>query len=127
MRRLVGAGVAVVFCAAVFGVPGIIAKGLVERPVANANFGVVFDYILKLAPRLALDHTHPVNRTEQGGGGTLAPIRCLRITSGARGWLCAALSPDGERFAAAWTVPRPDARPQQLILSDRDDSTVPNP
>lgn len=127
MRRLTGIAVAVAFCAAVFGVPAIIAKDLVQRPVAEANFRAVFNYVLRLAPGLRLDRSSPVDRSLDAGGGSRAPIRCLRITQGSRGWLCASLSSDGERFAAAWVAPTPTARPPRLLLADDDNTTPPNP
>lgn len=126
MKRLLVAFAALLAIGIMVAAPALVAKDLVERPVANRNFDYVFAYIERLSV-LRVDRARPVNRRLSGEGGSAVPVRCLSLRGGGRGWLCASLSTDGERFAAAWLVKRPEDRPSRLLAADKDDSTVPNP
>lgn len=132
MRRATAVAALLAGLVALIGVPALLSKDLVERPVANENFDRVFNYLENFTAA-DLDRTRSVDRSLFGEGGTSVPVRCLRMRRSIAPaepdlrWICTSLSADGEVVAAIWAARDPADRPERLIAADKDDSTVPNP
>jgi len=105
-------------------VPSVASKHVFEQHPEDVAFPEAFKFFSRVG--IGFDTTRRRDLRMSGQGGAIQPVRCVLTTSNLRGWLCVALTSDGEHFVAAWVADEPTTRPEKLFAADDDPATRPN-
>lgn len=127
-RRVVTLVLVAVATLAVLVAPAFVTRDALKDDPSPRTFDQIFDFLPRILTDVTFDRSRAVDSRLAGTGGVRQPVQCVPFRSAQEArWFCATLTSDGERFVAAWISDRPTAKPDRIVVADKDPETRPNP